>query len=116
MKPLLFFLFFILISGYTLSQKTNRKLEIINQQNASLNKVRYEVSASANALMCPFLSPKLMDKLSKSGADSLYRDDKLILHFITTKDKEIQDVEINKIIEGTGYQSKNFRINRKYEK
>jgi hypothetical protein len=108
--------FSVLISNSAYCQKTKtRKLGEIDKVDV-FNKVRYEVSASANALMCPFLSPQLMDKLSKTGADSLYKDDKLILHFITTKQNEIDDIEINKMVEAVGYQSRNFKILRKYEK
>ena len=112
----IFYIFYIFLStGLLYSQKNVRKSDLENSKN-TISKVRYTISASANALMCPFLSPQLMEKLTTSGADSIYKDDKLILHFITSKEKELVDIEINKMIEAVGYQSRNFKIFRKYEK
>ena len=115
-----FFFYLITFSALTSSsvycQKTKTRKSSEIDKVEVFNKVRYEVSASANALMCPFLSPQLMEKLTTSGADSIYKDDKLILHFITSKEKELDDIEINKMIEAVGYQSINFKILRKYEK
>ena len=116
MKTLFFILFSFFVNQFLYSQKNIRKSDSKTEKNITYNKVRYTISASANALMCPFLSPQLMEKLTTSGADSIFKDDKLILHFITSKEKELVDIEINKMIEAVGYQSRNFKIVRNYEK
>jgi hypothetical protein len=81
----------------------------------SQNKVNYVVSAEAHALMCPFLSPKLMDLLTKKGAEGMIKDDQLQLHFFTQKDKELSDEAILNLVDAIGYEPKNFKIIRTYE-
>lgn len=116
MKALFLILISFFVFQFSYCQNKTRKSDSKNEKNITYSKVRYTISASANALMCPFLSPQLMSKLTTSGADSIYKDDKLILHFITSKEKELVDFEINKMIEAVGYQSRNFKIVRNYEK
>jgi hypothetical protein len=78
-------------------------------------KVYYTIKAEANALMCPFLSPQLMEKLTKSGAVDVKKDEKLQLHFWTTKETEFSDEFILKMVEDIGYQSSNFSVERSHE-
>lgn len=81
----------------------------------SQTKIQYTVSAEAHALMCPFLSPKLMELLAKKGAAELSKDDQMILHFTTTKEEEMSDEFIFGLIDNIGYESKNFKIVRTIE-
>ncbi len=73
------------------------------------------MSAEAHALMCPFLSPQLMDRLSKKGAQDVRKNESLQLLFTTTKEQELTDETLFKLIDAVGYESKNFTITRTYE-
>jgi hypothetical protein len=77
--------------------------------------VKYTLFGEAHALMCPFLSPKLMDLLTKKGAEGIYKDESLLVHFTTSKEKELSDELIFKLIDEIGYEPKNFKITRTYE-
>ncbi|MFM7638015.1 MAG: hypothetical protein ACKO6A_08175 [Bacteroidota bacterium] len=78
--------------------------------------VKYVLSAEARALMCPFLSPKLIEALEKKGAEQVYKDEELKLHFKTKKENELSDEAILKIIDFVGYDPKYFKIDRIKEK
>lgn len=78
-------------------------------------KVTYTITAEAHALMCPFLSPKLMDLLTKKGAEAIYKDEQLALHFFTSKAAEMSDELILKLVEEIGYETRMFSIVRNYE-
>jgi hypothetical protein len=65
--------------------------------------------------MCPFLSPKLMDLLTKKGAEGIYKDESLLIHFTSSKERELSDELIFKLIDEIGYEPKNFKITRTYE-
>jgi hypothetical protein len=78
-------------------------------------KVTYTITAEAHALMCPFLSPKLMDLLTKKGAEAIYKDEQLALHFFTSKTGEMSDELILKLVEEIGYETRMFTILRSYE-
>ncbi|MBM3455465.1 MAG: hypothetical protein FJX80_09990 [Bacteroidetes bacterium] len=77
--------------------------------------VKYSLYGEARALMCPFLSPKLMDVLTKKGAEGIFKDESLLVHFTTSKEKELSDEMIFKVIDEIGYEPKNFKITRTYE-
>jgi hypothetical protein len=81
----------------------------------SQTKVSYNITAEANALMCPFLSPKLMELLTKKGAEAVYKDDKLAVHFSTLKDLEMTDEFIKGLIDQIGYEPRLFTIVKTYE-
>ena len=81
----------------------------------SQNPVKYSLYGEARALMCPFLSPKLMDLLTKKGAEGIYKDENLLVHFTTSKERELSDELIFKLIDEIGYEPKNFKITRTYE-
>lgn len=81
----------------------------------SQNTVKYSLYGEARALMCPFLSPKLMDLLTKKGAEGIYKDESLLVHFTTSKERELSDELIFKLIDEIGYEPKNFKITRTYE-
>ena len=49
--------------------------------------------------MCPYLSPKLMELLSKKGATDLSKDAQMQLHFYTTKENELSDALIFDLID-----------------
>ena len=90
---------FLFITNFYFSQKT----------------VKYSLYGEARALMCPFLSPKLMDLLTKKGAEGIYKDESLLVHFATSKERELSDELIFKLIDEIGYEPKNFKITRTYE-
>jgi hypothetical protein len=81
----------------------------------SQNTVKYSLYGEARALMCPFLSPKLMDLLTKKGAEGIYKDESLLIHFTSSKERELSDELIFKLIDEIGYEPKNFKITRTYE-
>jgi len=86
-----------------------------SQHSIAQEKVSYTITAEAHALMCPFLSPKLMDLLTKKGAEAIYKDDQLALHFYTSKTAEMTDELILKLVEEIGYETRMFTIVRDYE-
>lgn len=81
-------------------------------QITAQTKLHYTLSAEAHALMCPYLSPKLMDLLMKKGATDLSKDAEMQLHFYTTKENELSDALIFDLIDQIGYEPKNFSIKR----
>jgi|688.fasta_scaffold2463966_2 hypothetical protein len=81
----------------------------------SQNTLKYTLYGEANALMCPFLSPKLMEQLTKKGALGIYKDENLLVHFTTSKENELSDEIILNIIDEIGYDPKNFTITKTYE-
>jgi len=85
------------------------------QHSSAQEKVNYTITAEAHALMCPFLSPKLMELLTKKGAEAIYKDEQLALHFYTAKSGEMSDDFILKLVEEIGYETRMFTIVRKYE-
>jgi hypothetical protein len=78
-------------------------------------KITYTVTADAHALMCPFLSPKFMDLLTKKGAEGIYKDSTLAVHFTTTKEATLSDEYILKLVDEIGYDPRMFKIARKEE-
>lgn len=96
MKFRIFLAFYILTYGFTFGQ----------------TKVKYTMSAEAHALMCPFLSPQLMNLLTKNGAEGIYKDETLQLHFTTSKEKELTDDTLLKYVDLIGYDPKMFKISR----
>jgi hypothetical protein len=88
---------FLLLNSHLFSQESN---------------VKYVITAEARALMCPFLSPKLIESLEKKGAKDVYKDEELKLHFTTKKESELSDEVIFKLIDNVGYEAKNFKIER----
>lgn len=66
------------------------------------SKLHYTLSGEAHALMCPYLSPKLMDLLTKKGATNLTKDAEMQLHFYTTKENELTDALIFDLIDQIG--------------
>jgi hypothetical protein len=78
-------------------------------------KIQYTVTAEAHALMCPFLSPKLMDLLTKKGAEGIYKDQQLAVHFTTSKDAPLSDELILTLVDEIGYDPRLFKVARKEE-
>lgn len=56
-----------------------------------------------------------MDLLTKKGAEGIYKDESLLVHFTTSKERELSDELIFKLIDEIGYEPKNFKIIRTYE-
>jgi hypothetical protein len=77
--------------------------------------VHYTLSAEAHALMCPFLTPQLMELLSQKGAIDVKRNDQMQLLFYTKKENELSDELIFKLVDQIGYEVKNFSVARKEE-
>jgi hypothetical protein len=78
-------------------------------------KIQYTVTAEAHALMCPFLSPKFMDLLTKKGAEGIYKDEQLAVHFTTSKDAPLSDELILTLVDEIGYDPRLFKVARKEE-
>lgn len=85
---------------------------VLTWSASAQTKLHYTLSAEAHALMCPYLSPKLMELLSKKGATDLSKDAQMQLHFYTTKENELSDTLIFDLIDQIGYEAKNFSIKR----
>ncbi|MBM3164437.1 MAG: hypothetical protein FJZ80_03145 [Bacteroidetes bacterium] len=79
------------------------------------SKIYYTVTAEAHSLMCPFLSPKFMDLLTKKGAESIYKDEQLAVHFTTPKNAPLTDELIMSLADEIGYDSRLFKVARKEE-
>jgi len=77
----------------------------IDQRNTpkiSSDSVLVTVTADQNAFMCPFLTPMFMEKLKKSNAISLRKEEDLSIHFTLSKAEFSEDM-IYKIAENVGY-------------
>lgn len=81
----------------------------------SQSKVHYTLKAEANALMCPFLSPQLMERLAKHGAEEIFKDTLVQLHFSMPRETELSNDFILRLVDDIGYQSALFTISRRYE-
>jgi hypothetical protein len=79
---------------------------------AAQTKIQYTVTAEAHALMCPFLSPKFMDLLTKKGAEDIYKDEQLAVHFTTTKEAPMSDELIMTLVDEIGYDPRLFKVAR----
>lgn len=73
-------------------------------------KTNYIISANANALMCPFLSPKLMIALEKKGAKDILKTTDLKLTFYCLANEKISNEKILELVENIGYDPKQFKI------
>lgn len=79
------------------------------------SKVNYTLSAEAHALMCPFLSPKLMDLITRKGATNVVRDEQMQLHFTTNIQTDWTDAFILDLVDQIGYDPKMFKVTKTYE-
>jgi hypothetical protein len=79
------------------------------------SKVNYTLSAEAHALMCPFLSPKLMDLVTRKGATNVVRDEQMQLHFTTNIQTDWTDAFILDLVDQIGYDPKMFKVTKTYE-
>jgi hypothetical protein len=77
--------------------------------------VYYTLDAKAKALMCPFLSPQLMNLLTEKGAKDVYKDEDLRLHFHTPRKEEMSDDYILEMVEHIGYDANIFTVYRTYD-
>lgn len=82
---------------------------------ASQTKIQYTITAEAHSLMCPFLSPKFMDLLTKKGAEGIFKDEQLAVHFTTAKEAPISDELIMTLVDEIGYDPRLFKVTRKEE-
>jgi hypothetical protein len=56
-----------------------------------------------------------MDLLTKKGAEGIYKDDQLLLHFTTSKEAELSDAYILQLVDQIGYEARHFKIQRTEE-
>ena len=56
-----------------------------------------------------------MDLLTKKGAEGIYKDSTLAVHFTTPKEKGLTDDFILKLVDEIGYDPRMFKIARKEE-
>ena len=73
-----------------------------NTPKISSDSVLVTLTADQNAFMCPFLTPMFMEKLKKSNAISLRKEEDLSIHFTLSKAEFSEDM-IYKIAENVGY-------------
>jgi len=73
-----------------------------NAPKISSDSVFVTVTADQNAFMCPFLTPMFIEKLKKSNAISLRKEEDLSIHFTLSK-VEFSEEMIYKIAENVGY-------------
>jgi hypothetical protein len=56
-----------------------------------------------------------MDLLTKKGAEGIYKDSTLAVHFTTLKEATLSDEYILKLVDEIGYDPRMFKIARKEE-
>jgi hypothetical protein len=71
---------------------------------------KYEVSAEGNALMCPFMGPRLKRQLESNGATNVEKDKALILHFEMQSEASLDENGILEIVKKVGYDPKLFHV------
>lgn len=84
----------------------------ISQQLASIapDSLVYDLFGSAHALMCPFLSPKLQNKLEIEGGKSFIKTEDLHLIFKVPADKPISEERVMELVEKIGYEPAKFSL------
>ena len=86
MKYIAFLFLLIIQSSYSFSQ----------------TKIKYTVSAEA----------QFMTALGKNGAEDVYKDEQLQVHFYTSIDRKLSDERILQLVDQIGYDPKLFKITR----
>jgi hypothetical protein len=71
---------------------------------------KYELSAEGNALMCPFMGPRLKKQLEANGAYQIEKDKSHVFHFTMEANKAIGEIEIMEIVRNVGYDPKLFHL------
>ncbi len=70
----------------------------------------YELSAEANAFMCPFLSPKYMQRIHSIDSCNVWRTDDLVIHVEFTVPITNMKEQLLVAAEKTGYERKNIIV------
>lgn len=77
-------------------------------QSASLKS--YEIYAAAHGFMCPFLTPKLIQRIQSMDSCKVWRTDDLIIHVEFSKPTAVNEEQLLNAAEKTGYERKNISI------
>ena len=78
-------------------------------------KTNYIIKAEANALMCPFLSPKLMSSIEKNGGKSVVKTKELTLLFYCEQSNVLSEARILELVDNLGYDPRMFKVEMKEE-
>ena len=78
-------------------------------------KINYIITAEANALMCPFLSPKLMSSIEKNGGKSVVKTKELTLLFYCEQSNVLSEARILELVDNLGYDPRMFKVEMKEE-
>ena len=70
----------------------------------------YELSAEAHAFMCPFLSPKYMQRIHSIDSCNVWRTDDLVIHVEFTVPIINMEEQLLVAAEKTGYERKNITV------
>jgi hypothetical protein len=81
----------------------------------SQKKTNYIITAEANALMCPFLSPKLISSIEKNGGKSVVKTKELSLLFYCEKSTVLTEARILELVDDIGYDPRMFKVEMKEE-
>lgn len=81
----------------------------------SQKKTRYVITAEANALMCPFLSPKLISLIEKNGGKSVVKTKELTLLFYCDEQNLLSEEKILEFVDNIGYDPRSFKVAMKLE-
>ena len=78
-------------------------------------KTNYIITAEANALMCPFLSPKLISSIEKNGGKSVVKTKELNLLFYCEQNNVLSEARILELVDNLGYDPRMFKVEMKEE-
>jgi hypothetical protein len=70
----------------------------------------YDISAEAHAFMCPFLSPKYMQRIHSLDSCKVWRTDDLVIHVEFSKPTTVNEEQLLLAAEKTGYERKNITV------
>lgn len=70
----------------------------------------YELSAEAHAFMCPFLSPKYMQRIHSIDSCNVWRTDDLVIHVEFALPTTNMEEKLLVAAEKTGYERKNIAV------
>jgi hypothetical protein len=71
---------------------------------------KYEVTAEGNALMCPFMGPRLTKQLESIGAVNLTKSPTHVWNFEIVETAEIDKTKILEIVQKVGYNPTTFHV------
>ena len=71
---------------------------------------KYELKAEGNALMCPFMGPRLKKQLELNGAQNILKDKSLVLSFDMPKENALDETTVLDIVKKVGYNPALFHL------